>query len=86
MGPQLEACFKSPFGAWNLDVAHRFWKGGVDLQVSEAGWHFFALSLVSLSDTQNALLKLATTHPALRVVLIFVFTQHQTFPPSGFCE
>jgi hypothetical protein len=51
VGPQHAACFKSRFGAWNLDVAHRFWKGDVDLQVSEAGWHHFALSLVSSSDT-----------------------------------
>jgi hypothetical protein len=69
---QHAACFKSHFGARNLDVAHIFWKGGVDLQVSEARWRYFALSLVSSSDTWNALLTLATTHLALRVVLIFV--------------
>jgi len=55
-------------------VAHRFWKGGVDLQMSEASSHYFALSLVSSSDTWKALLTLTTTHPALRVVLFFVFT------------
>jgi hypothetical protein len=60
--PQHAACFKSPFGAWNLDIAHRFWKGGVDLQVSEAGWHYFALSLVRSAVTRNA--PLTTGHNA----------------------
>jgi hypothetical protein len=63
VGLQHGAWFKSSFGARNLDVDHRFWEGGVDLQMFEADWFYFALSLV-----RTALLKLATTHPTLLVV------------------
>jgi hypothetical protein len=41
VGLQHAACFKSPFGVWNLDVAHRFWKGGV------RGWMTLFCSVVT---------------------------------------